>query len=82
MVTAALAPALVERLIQRAAGRGRASLVYVDPSSFSRTAPPGAPRNPALLRLAAAGVPVAVVRQGEDLSAALSAPSWGSVASG
>ena len=47
------------------------ALVHVEPESFA-----GRPRraDPELLRLQAAGVPIAVVRQGEDLAAAL---RWG-----
>jgi uncharacterized protein (DUF58 family) len=68
VVTARLEPALVDRLIQRALARRRVSLVYVDPTSFN-----GADRRPQplLLRLANAGIPVAVVRAGDDLAACL-----------
>ena len=68
VVTARLEPALVDRLIQRALSRRRVSLVYVDPASFG-----GAPgrREPLLLRFQNAGVPVAVVRAGDDLVASL-----------
>jgi uncharacterized protein (DUF58 family) len=67
VVTARLPADLVERLAARA-GRGlAASVVYVDSSSWNG----GAAREPGLLRLQAAGVPVAVLRQGEDLTAAL-----------
>ena len=69
VVTARLEPPLVDRLIQRALARRRVSIVFVDPASFN-----GAARRaePALLRLQAAGIPVAVVRVGDDLAAALS----------
>jgi uncharacterized protein (DUF58 family) len=68
VVTARLEPALVDRLVQRALSRRRVSLIYVDPASFN-----GATRRrePLLLRLEAAGVPVAVVRAGDDLAACL-----------
>ena len=68
LVTARLEPVLVDRLVQRALARRRVSLVYVDPASFN-----GAARRlePLLLRLNAAGIPVAVVRAGDDLAAAL-----------
>ena len=68
VVTARLEPGLVDRLVQRALSRRRVSLVYVDPASFN-----GAPRRrePLLLRLHAAGIPVAVVRAGDDLAACL-----------
>jgi uncharacterized protein (DUF58 family) len=68
VVTSRLEPALVERLLERALCHRPAALVHVDGASFAgRPSPP----EPALLRLAAAGVPVAVVRHGEDLAAAL-----------
>jgi hypothetical protein len=69
VVSAALDEAAVDRLVGLAARRRRISAVWVDAGSFA-----GRPRTaaePALLRLAAAGVPVAVVRRGEDLRAAL-----------
>jgi uncharacterized protein (DUF58 family) len=69
VVTARLEPALVDRLVQRALSRRKVSVVYVDPTSFN-----GAERRrePALLRLQAAGVVVAVIRSGDDLAACLS----------
>jgi uncharacterized protein (DUF58 family) len=69
VVTSRLPADLVERLVGRA-GRGLpASLVYVDASSWNG----GSVREPGLLRLQAAGVPVAVVRRGDDLRAVLGA---------
>jgi uncharacterized protein (DUF58 family) len=72
VVTSRLEPALVDRLIQRALSRRKVSIVFVDPASFS-----GAPRRPepALLRLQAAGIPVAVIRAGDDLGACLTGKS-------
>jgi uncharacterized protein (DUF58 family) len=68
VVTARLAPELVDRLVQRALSRRKVSLVYVEAASFN-----GARRRPEplLLRLHTAGIPVAVVRAGDDLGAAL-----------
>src|SRR5512132_2445679 len=68
LVTARLDPALVDRLVQRALSRRKVSLVHVDAASFN-----GARRRaePLLLRLQTAGVPVAIVRAGDDLGAAL-----------
>ncbi|HKG44532.1 MAG TPA: DUF58 domain-containing protein [Gaiellaceae bacterium] len=65
VVTAALPPRLVERLVDRALGSRHISLVLVDPASFA-----GAQAKPwpELLRLQAAGVAVAVVRDGDDLA--------------
>src|SRR5437588_2714029 len=73
VVTARIAPELVDRLVQRVLARRRASLVYVDSASFANGAAPRRPE-PALLRLQAAGVPVAVLRRGDDLAASLGAP--------
>jgi len=77
VVTARIESDLVDRLVQRALSRRKVSLVYVDPASFN-----GAARRPepALLRLQAAGVPVAVVRAGDDLAAALEGESHAEVA--
>ncbi len=76
VVTARIESDLVDRLVQRALSRRKVSLVYVDPASFN-----GAARRPepALLRLQAAGVPVAVVRAGDDLAAALEGESLAEV---
>lgn len=52
-------------------GRPGASLVVVDAPTYAGA--PASPAAPALLRLAARGVPVAVVHHGDDLTAALSA---------
>jgi uncharacterized protein (DUF58 family) len=76
VVTSALSPRLVERLAHRALGHHGASLVYVDGATFARDLPPE--RLPAdtgaqLLRLQRAGVPVIVLRRGDDLSARLAA---------
>ena len=69
VVTARLEHALVDRLIQRALSRRKVSVAFVDPTSFNG----GARRpEPALLRLQAAGIAVAVVRAGDDLAACLS----------
>jgi uncharacterized protein (DUF58 family) len=70
VVTARLSGSLVTKLVQRAqAGQG-VSVVWVDAASFA-----GRPTRvePELLRLQAAGVAVAVVRQGDPLAAALGA---------
>ena len=70
VVTAALEPRLVERLAHRSLAGGSASLVLVDTASFAGA--PSGPR-PELLRLQAAGVSVAVLREGDDLAARLGA---------
>jgi uncharacterized protein (DUF58 family) len=69
VVTARLAPRLVERLVQRALAKRRLTFVYIDAASFR----PGAALRPepGLLRLQSAGVPVAVLRRGDDLAAKL-----------
>ncbi len=70
IVTSALTPQLVDRLVQRTHSRRRVSLVYVEPQSFAGRANG---REPGLLRLQAAGISVAVVRRGDDLAEALGA---------
>lgn len=68
VVTARLAPALVTRLAQRALTSHGVSLVWIDSASFAGRP---AKADPELLRLQAAGVPVAVVHAGDDLRAVL-----------
>jgi uncharacterized protein (DUF58 family) len=68
VVTARAEEELVDRLVQRALSRRKVSLVYVDPASFNGGR---RLREPALLRLDAAGIPVAVIRSGDDLGACL-----------
>jgi uncharacterized protein (DUF58 family) len=65
VVTASLDDALVDRLLQRSLAQRRAALVYVDLGSFGVG---GGARQPRLLRLASGGVPVAVLRRGDDLA--------------
>jgi uncharacterized protein (DUF58 family) len=72
VVTASLEPQLVERLLQRALTQRRAALVFVDPATFGEHAAGSAAEPSALLRLRAAGVPVAVLRRGDELAAKLS----------
>lgn len=68
VVTSRIEPRLVNRLLERALTRRSVALVHVETASFA-----GQPRRPEpdLLRLQAAGVPIAVVRRGEELAAAL-----------
>ena len=68
VVTALLSPRLVERLLQRALARHGAVLVYVDPASFNGHDRIGTDTTAQLLRLERAGVPVAVLRRGDDLA--------------
>jgi uncharacterized protein (DUF58 family) len=77
VVTARLDVGLVDRLVERALARRHVSLVYVDPASFNGVA---RRPEPALLRLHAVGVSVAVVRRGDDLAAALEAEPAAEVA--
>jgi uncharacterized protein (DUF58 family) len=63
VVTAAVDVPLADRLVQRVLSRRGASVVYVDAARGP---------SPQLLRLQAVGVPIAVVRPGADLAAALS----------
>jgi uncharacterized protein (DUF58 family) len=64
VVTAHVGPALADRLVQRALSRRGASVVHV--------AATHAPE-PQLVRLQTVGIPVAVVRPGDDLAARLGA---------
>jgi hypothetical protein len=68
VVTCRVEAALVNRLLERALTRRPVALVHVEAESFV-----GRPLRPVpdLLRLQAAGVPIAVVRRGDDLAAAL-----------
>jgi uncharacterized protein (DUF58 family) len=69
VVTGNLTATLVDRLGQRARARRRVSLVYVDAASFA--GPAERKPEPLLLRLQATGIPVAVVRRGDDLGEVL-----------
>lgn len=75
IVTSALTPRLAERLTHRALAHHPASVVYVEGASFAQEAKPGTSPEAAaqLVRLQRAGVPVAVLRRGDDLTAKLSA---------
>ncbi len=70
VVTARLSGALATKLVQRALARQAVSVVWIDAPSFA-----GRPTKvePELLRLQAAGVAVAVLRQGDPLAAVLGA---------
>lgn len=70
VVTAAVEAAALDALVA-ASTRRLVSLVWVDAPSYAARPTRALP---ALLRLSAAGVPVAVVRRGEDLATALDAP--------
>jgi uncharacterized protein (DUF58 family) len=73
VVTASLTPRLADRLAQRVFQRHAATLVYIDPASFTDTAEqqlnPGVASQ--ILRLERAGVPVAILRHGDDLASVL-----------
>jgi uncharacterized protein (DUF58 family) len=68
VVTSRIERSLVDRLLERALTRRAVALVHVEAESFAGVARRPVPE---LLRLQAAGVPVAVVRRGDDLAAAL-----------
>ena len=68
VVTARLTAALARRLVQRAQASHGVSIVWIDSASFAGR-PTGV--EPELLRLQAVGIPVAVVRRGDDLRLAL-----------
>ena len=75
LVAGSLGPRAVEQLLMTG-GRRRSSVVLVDAASYAGR--PSGP-HPQLLRLAAEGVPVAVIRRGDDLSSVLGAASARSV---
>ncbi len=70
VVTTNVTPGVVEALLQ-AASRRIVSIIWVDAPSYAGRQTRA---EPGLLRLAAAGVPVAAVRHGDDLAAALDQP--------
>ena len=79
VVTARVSGALATRLVERSlAGQG-VSVVWIDTASFA-----GRPTTvePELLRLQAAGVAVAVVREGDSLAHVLGAPATARAAHG
>jgi uncharacterized protein (DUF58 family) len=72
VVTSAVSARLGDRLLQRAVMRRGTSLVYVDPASFgSARAETPAEARVQLARLGHAGIPVCVLRRGDDLAARL-----------
>jgi uncharacterized protein (DUF58 family) len=78
IVTASADPAAY-RVVLSLAGRRALSVVWIDAASYAkrlRRAEPG------LLRLAARGIPTAVVRRGDDLATALSARTLSGVVGG
>src|SRR5919201_4235358 len=77
VVTASLSPRLVDRLLQRMQSRHAATLVYVEPASFAEDAPQqlDAATASQVLRLQRGGVPVAVLRRGDDLNVKLGTQS-------
>ncbi|HXV57562.1 MAG TPA: DUF58 domain-containing protein [Gaiellaceae bacterium] len=77
VVTSSVSQRLVERLAHRALANHGASLVFVEPASFAgRPATALRPETSAqLLRLERAGVPIVILRRGDDLAARLGAES-------
>ena len=77
VVTCSLTARLAERLLQRAVTRRGASVVYVDPASFaggsSEQRPPTLDARAQIARLDHAGIPVCVLRRGDDLAEKLGA---------
>ncbi len=76
-MTSTLTTRLVDRLLQRTLAHHGAALVYVDPTSFADDTIPeeerGGPTESSvqLLRLDRAGVPILVLRRGDDLATKL-----------
>ncbi len=72
VVTASLPATLVERLMSLSLSHHRnVSLVLIDSASFTAPGSETRSAHPGLLRLQAAGIAVAVLRQGDDLAAVL-----------
>jgi uncharacterized protein (DUF58 family) len=74
IVTSGVSPRLADRLLQRSVTRRGSSVVYVEPTSFAegseeRSLP--ADVRAQLARLDHAGIPVCVLRRGDDLAAHL-----------
>jgi uncharacterized protein (DUF58 family) len=84
VVTASLTPRLVDRLLQRMLSRHAATLVYVERASFAADGPESLDAGTAgqVLRLQRGGVPVAVLRRGDDLGSKLGSQPLGSAAVG
>ncbi|MGN6379069.1 MAG: DUF58 domain-containing protein [Gaiellales bacterium] len=72
VISGALSPALAERLLQLRSGQRDIAVVSVESAGFAGN-PATAAGQTAGLRLARAGVPVVVLRQGDDLRQVLSA---------
>jgi uncharacterized protein (DUF58 family) len=70
LVTSRLDAELVDRVVHRSLAQRRVSVVYIDAPTFAGGRPS---REPGLLRLQASGVPVAVVRRGDNLKFVLGA---------
>lgn len=73
VVTASLRPAVVEAVVARALSRQQVGLVYVDLPSFEGRTQRSLDVDAAVLRLEAAGIPVARLRRGDDLGSVLGA---------
>lgn len=76
VVTGALRQTLVETLIARAGARQQVSVVFVDTATFAGRARSG-DATAAVMRLQTAGIPVAVLRRGDDLEGVLGAAEAG-----
>jgi uncharacterized protein (DUF58 family) len=73
VVTGSLPARLVEQLVNHALAHKTVSLVLVDSASFAGSNDEARSAFPGLLRVQAAGIPVAVLRRGDDLAAKLGA---------
>jgi uncharacterized protein (DUF58 family) len=74
MITGALSPPLAERLLQLRSGQREIAVVSVESAGFAGNGAPAGAQT-AALRLTRAGVPVVVLRHGDDLRRVLSAPN-------
>jgi uncharacterized protein (DUF58 family) len=73
IVTSGVSPRLVDRLLQRSVTRRGSSVIYVEPTGFAEPRPDGLPADvrAQLARLDHAGIPICVLRRGDDLAARL-----------
>jgi hypothetical protein len=73
IVTSGITSRLVDRLLQRSVTRRGSSVVYVEPTGFAGARPDGLPPDirAQLARLDHAGIPLCVLRHGDDLAARL-----------
>jgi hypothetical protein len=76
VVTSGLTPRLADRLLQRSLTHRGTSVVFVDPTSFASEGVLPVDARAQVARLDHAGIPVCVLRRGDDLAGKLGARSF------